>query len=225
MLRAGPTPTELAVARASEAEAAAMLALAEERVAECSTTAPFSGTVTRVHVRPGDLAPAGAALVELVDTTSLRVRFAVSEAEAMVVRKGAEVTVRLDAHPGKPLSGRVDRLYADLDPSSRTRTVEAELLDAVELLPGMFARVDLILGRFPDALHVAEMAVLADPLGRRFLFVVEAGIASRREVKAGIARDGRLQILEGLAAGERVIVAGNERLKDGQEVRAVGARP
>ncbi|MFO7957980.1 MAG: efflux RND transporter periplasmic adaptor subunit [Candidatus Brocadiia bacterium] len=223
MLKAGPTTTEIAVQEAAVKEAAARLALAEAHLAECVIAAPFDGTITQVHVRPGDLAEPRSPLVEMYAPDSLVVRFSVPETYAASVRPGLRLSVRLDALPGRTLPAEVVRAYPQLDAVMRTRTVEASLEGDVEHMPHQFARLVLQLESVQDATVVPAEAVLETHDGGRVLFVVESGKAVRRKVKLGIEGERSAQVVSGVEAGEQVIVTGQEDLKDGTPVRVAGA--
>jgi membrane fusion protein (multidrug efflux system) len=222
-LRAGATRTAIAVQEAVVGEAAAGLELAKARLAECVVTAPFDGTVAAVHVRAGDVATAKAPLLEIVDLSSLVVRFAVPESYATSIRPGTPVTVILDAYPGQTHRAVIVRVYPTLDPTMRTRTVEAEMADPLSLVPGMFARLEVELERAADAIVVAQEAILVTPNGQKQLFVIHDGKAQQRKITTGIERGRMVQVLEGVEPGEQVVVAGNEKLKDGISVTLPGA--
>jgi multidrug efflux pump subunit AcrA (membrane-fusion protein) len=222
MLEAGYTRTAIAVQEAVVKEADAKLDLARARLNECVIFAPFSGTITRVHVRPGDMAAPRAPLLEMADLSSLVIRVAVPEAHASAVREGTEAAVFLDALPGKSFAGKVTRLYPELDRRMRTRTVELVLGEPVSLFPGMFARVRLELESVDEAVTVPLQAISVTPAGRQAVYVVVEGKAVQRQVQTGIEQVGRVQLLTGLEAGEQVVVAGQEKLKDGVEVRVAG---
>ncbi len=222
MLQAGPTSTEIAVQSATVAEAVARLALAKAHLAECVIAAPFDGTITRVHVRAGDLASAKAPLLEMFAPASLVLRFAVPEAHAAAVRQGLGLHVTLDAMPGQTFLAEVARVYPQLDETTRTRTVEARLIGPVEPAPGMFARLALELRKAKKAILVPAEAVLTTPTGGRAAFVVDRGKVHRRDVELGIQGKQAVQIVGGLEPGERVVVAGHGALRDGQAVRVAG---
>lgn len=218
MLKAGATPTALGIQQAMVDEAAAALEVAKARLAECVIAAPFDGTVAAVHVRPGDMAAARTPLVEMIDLSSLVVRFAVPEARATAVRQDMPLAVALDAYPGRTFRAVVSRLYPVLDPTMRTRTVEATFVEPVELVPGMFARLDLQLAKVDSAVVVPSEAVLINPKGQKLLFVIRDGKAEQRRVVTGMEQGRQVQVLEGVSVGEQVVVAGNEKLKDGVSV-------
>ena len=222
MLKAGPTETEIAVQEATVAEAAAALEIAKARLAESIVAAPFDGTIAAVHVRPGDIATAKAPLLEIVDLSSLVVRFAVPEAHATSIRKEMPLTVTLDAHRGKSYRAAVARMYPTLDTTMRTRTVEAEFTESVDLVPGMFARLVVQMETAADTVVVPQEAILITPTGQKQLFVISGGKAVQRKITTGIEQARMVQVLEGVEPGEQVAVAGNEKLKDGMPVALPG---
>ena len=222
MLRAGPTATEIATQEAIVEEAAAKLELARARLSESTIPAPFGGTITKVYVRQGDMAAPRMPLIEMVDLSSLVVRCAVPEISTGAVRTGMEAQVRLDALPGRSFSARVVRVFPHLDPQLRTRTIELAVENDAPLAPGMFGRVLLILESVPDAVTVPVQAIIATPSGAQVAFVVADGKAAQRKVETGIEASGRIQILSGLNPGDQVVVSGQEKLKDGAEVRLSG---
>lgn len=222
MLQAGHTRTAIAMQEAAVKEASAKLDLAQARLAECVISAPFAGTITRVHVRRGDLAMAKAPLLEMADLSSLVIRAAVPEAHASAVHEGMAARVSLDSFGPKTFKAKVVRIYPELDRRMRTRTIEMVLSEAVGLSPGMFARIRLVLESAEDAVTVAEQAVVLTPNGEGVVYVVVEGKAVQRKVEIGIDQAGRVQVLAGLEPGEKAIVAGQETLRDGMEVRVPG---
>ncbi len=219
MLEAGYTKTAIAVQEATVKEATAKLGLAKARLSECVISAPFSGTITRVHVRAGDMAAVKAPLLEMADLSSLVIRIAVPEVHASTVHESMAAQVTLDSFSGRTFAARVARAYPELDRRMRTRTVELVLDEPAKLMPGMFARVRLILESVADALTIPQQAVIVTPAGGQMAYVVADGKAVQRKVKVGIEQAGRVQVLAGLDSGDKIVVTGQERLKDGMEVR------
>jgi HlyD family secretion protein len=219
MLEAGPTATEVAVQKAAVDEAATKVALARAKLDECLLRAPFAGVITQVLVRPGDLATPRASLLKMMDTSSLIVRAGLPETCAANIRKGTEATVRLDTYPGKTFRATIERVHPRLEWDSRTRFIEARVIDPVELIPRMFARLS-VQGRVAeDAVTVPAAAIVTTPRGQKVVFVVSENKASTRQVTVGLEQGGRVQIIEGVQAGEKVVVAGNLNLKNGAAVK------
>jgi len=221
MLEAGSTRTALAVQQAVLYEAEARLDLEKAKLAECVIEAPFSGVITKLYVSPGDMASAKARLIEVADLSSIVVRFAVPEAFAAQTRTGMDLEARLDAYPDKAFNGRVIRVYPDIDRRMRTRTVEAKVAGIPEILPGMFARLTLKLKQADNAVVVPLAALMTTPAGEKAVFVMKDGQALRRKVTTGIEATERIQLLDGVNPGDKVIVSGHKTLKDGMNVRVV----
>jgi len=219
MLEAGPTETEIAVQQAAVDEAEAKRAIAQAKLDECILNSPFAGVVTQVFVRPGDLATPRAPLLKLMDPTSLVVRAGLPESCSAYIRKGAEVSVKLDAYPGETFNAKIERVYPRLELDSRTRIIEAKIIEPVQLIPRLFARIS-VQGRVADdAVVVPDAAIVTTPRGDKIVYVVKEGKANLRKVTIGLEQGQNVQIIDGVQAGEMVVVAGNLNLKDGVPVQ------
>ena len=222
LVQGGAVPgAQLDAARSKFENARAQLAKAEESAGDYLIEAPWSGVVSKVFVTEGDYVAPRAPLIEIFDPASLVVQFAVPESQCTEVQERLPVQVQLDAHPGKSFQGTISRIYPLLDERTRTRTVEATLTEAVDLIPGMFARIQVLMARIPDALTVPSYCLVASPGGGYAAFVFQDDKAVRCELATGLEVDGRVQILSGLRAGDRVIVAGQEKLKNGTRVKVL----
>ena len=229
MLEAGYTKTAIAVQEALVKEAAAKLELARVRAAECLILAPFKGVITKVYVRPGDMASSNMAsakslLLEMVDMSSLVVRCNVPETNAAEISVKMPALVRIDALPQKNFGGSVSRIYPQLDNQTRTRTTEVTLSDSSLLFPGMFARLTLVLESISDATVIPQQALLIGQDESPFAYTVVEGKASRRKVTLGIQEKEIVQVVEGIQAGETVVISGHEKLKDKSPVRTPGEK-
>lgn len=212
-------------ARSDYERVRAQLVRAEESGRDHQLRAPWGGVVSRVLVKEGDFVAPRTPLVELYDPASLVIRAAAPERYATRVRDGMTIDLTLDAYPDLRLHGRVVRVYAYLDDRTRTRTFEVAPTAEVDLLPGMFARLRLPLRSVDDAILVPREAVMVDADGRSAAFVVEEGQARRRIVSIGIEEGPQVQVVAGIAPGDSVVVAGQERLRDGVSVRVIKPAP
>ncbi len=220
LVKAGAIPgAQLDSTRSAYENARAQLARASESKDDYSITAPWEGIVAKVYVTEGDYVSPRSVLVEIFDPASLVIQFAVPESRSVEVQNGMAVRVRLDAYPGKTFPGIISRVYPQLDLKMRTRTVEATLIDDIDLLPGMFARIEVLLAEIPDALTVPTEAVLVNPEGEQVAFVLQGNKVIQHKVQTGVEDEGRVQIIAGVKPGDQVVVAGNEKLKDGAKVR------
>jgi membrane fusion protein (multidrug efflux system) len=222
MLKLGPTQTAIRVQEALVKEAEAKLNYSKAKLAEGIVVAPISGVVTKVYVRRGDLAALKSPLLEISDPSSLVIRFAVPEAESRENFSSLAIQVTFDAYPGRSFRAKAVRVYPEIDRRTRNRLVEARVLDQVNLVTGMFARIKVILESVPDALVVPSESVLTTPSGEKIVMTVRDGKAARVKVSIGIVQGDRTQIVSGIQAGDRVVVLGQEGLKDGASVKIAG---
>jgi membrane fusion protein (multidrug efflux system) len=207
---------------ASNAEVlAARLKLAEARLAKMRITAPFDGVAGIRSVSIGEYVKDGADLVNIEDIGTLKVDFRLPERYLTQLRTGQSVEVVADALPGARYRGTVDAINPRIEPNGRSLEVRARLSNTDgRLRPGMFARVRVIVGERSNALMVPEEAIV--PLGDDFfVYMVAEGKASRVRVKLGVRRDARVELLEGVKAGDKVVTAGMRVQRDGQPVRIV----
>jgi membrane fusion protein (multidrug efflux system) len=202
----------------AEAEENLRFALAEYR--ETPLIAPMTGVVSLRAADIGDMVVPRQKLFEVQSAESFRIDVTVPELNITGVGRGQSVSLRADAWPDRRFTGRVDRIYPRLDELTRTGTVEIVPLPPFpELKSGMLVRVSLATAAADSAVIVPVAAVTVTPGGQQVVFVVSADTAHQRQVRTGIESGNRVQLLSGVAAGEAVITAGNERLRDGAAVR------
>jgi membrane fusion protein (multidrug efflux system) len=206
----------LEVARANRA-------FAEAELAKSRVVAPFDGHLGRLLVDAGAFVDAGRPLGLLVDDDPLEIVFAVPERYVARVRAGLPVEVKVSSLPGKPFPGRVSFVDPAVDLANRTVLLKAEVPNGEGLLrPGQFANVTVELERHEDATVIPEAAIV--PTAERLVvFVVEGEEAAARTVRTGVRLPGRVEITDGLSKGEKVVVAGHEKLPldRSAEVRSV----
>jgi membrane fusion protein (multidrug efflux system) len=198
----------------------AKLALAQARLSKFEIKAPFSGIVGIRTVSVGDYVKDGADLVNLEDISSVKVDFRVPERFIDRVQKGQAIEVMVDALPGKPFRAQVDAIGPQIDNSGRSALLRGRIANPQsKLKPGMFARVRLILDERENAMAIPEEAIV--PMGNKAtVWKVVDATAQRVEVKTGLRRDAKVEIVEGLQIGDTVVTAGQIRLsKDGTPVR------
>jgi membrane fusion protein (multidrug efflux system) len=212
--------------------AEAQVALADAQLARMRIIAPFDGTAGLRSVDVGDYVKDGADIVTIQDLSVLEVEFPLPERYVARIRPGLPVEVAFDALAGRSFRGQIVALNSTIDANGRALQVRARVASAGERLkPGMFARPRVVLSVREGAVVVPEEALV--PVGsRQFIYLVGAGpegkpLARRVEVRVGLRMPGRAEILEGVAAGDKVVTAGQTRLRgDTVPVRVIDlARP
>jgi len=198
--------------------AQASLQLAEAKLAKMEIKAPFSGIIGLRVVSIGDYVKEGQDVVNLEAIDLLKVDFRVPEIYMRQVQVGQALEIALDALPGKTYEGKVFAINPLVDATGRSIVIRAQVKNAdTALRPGMFARVRLITRDQQDALVVPEQAIV--PQGdEQYVFKVVDGKASRTKVTVGQRRDGKVEIVGGLVAGDTVVSAGQMKLRDGTPV-------
>ncbi len=186
--------------------------------------APFDGQVVRELTEVGQWVAAGGQVVRLVDLSSVFVRFNVPERQIRFVKEGQSVLVTVDAARPEPYEGKVVSIAGEGDASARTFPVRVEIPNDGALRAGMTSSSRFAQGTPRKALLVSKDALILEG-GRSFVFVVTDGAAQKKPVETGAEQDGKVEVLRGLAAGEKVVVRGNERLQPGAPVRLVGPPP
>lgn len=197
--------------------------------------APFGGTIIEAPALPGAAVEPGTPLYRIADLSSVDVTAQVPERALPYLRIGQGAAIAIGAYPNMPFAGRVERIKAEIDPATRTVKAVLHVANSTHALrPGMYATVRLNVpiaaavrgdGAGPSAttpvLTVPETAIVSDA-SKRYVFVeVGARTYERREVQivsaapqgAATAASGRVAVLGGLAAGERVVVQGAFTLK------------
>ncbi len=202
--------------------AEAQVALAKAQVARMQIVAPFDGVVGIRAVNVGDYVKDGADLVNIEDLSSVWVDFRLPERFIARLKPGQEVQVTLDALPGRQYLGRIEALDSQLDANGRSVLVRAKLANAGgDLRAGMYARSRVVFDVRAGALMVPEEALV--PLGdKRYIFkVVDEGgnkVARRIEARIGARVPGKVEVLDGVKAGDVVVIAGQARLGHGEAV-------
>ena len=197
------------------------LELAQQALDDSSLTAPFDGMVRERQATVGQYLAAGSPVVTVVRMHPLRLRLALPEREAALIRVGLEVQVTVEGDP-KTYTGRIVRISPAIDETSRTLMIEAEVPNPrAELRPGSYANANVITASRDKAVLIPT-AALVTFAGVNKVLVVEQGRAVEKPVEIGRREGDRVEILEGLAAGAAVIVdPGN--LVQGDPVRVAGA--
>ena len=198
--------------------AEAAVALAAARLAKTEIRAPFSGVIGLRSVSVGDYVKEGQDMVNLESLDPLKVDFRVPEVYLKQVQVGQKLQVSLDALPGRSYEGSVFAINPLVDAAGRAIVIRAQVRNAdTALRPGMFARVRLLTKDERDALVLPEQALV--PQGEdQYVFRVLDGKATRTKVELGQRRDGRVEVLKGVAPGETIVTAGQLKLRDGVPV-------
>ncbi len=222
------TPQSVDTANARVLMAQAGLQRNETLLSFAKITAPFDGLVTRRWVDRGAFVPAAtgssmaqnAAVVTLMDFTTVRMEVAVPEPEVPFVKIGLPVAFTADSLSGTTFDGTITRYSHALEDGTRTMLAEVDLPNpGFTLRPGMFVQARLGLETKSGALLIPADALVTEKLKTSVLLAVD-GKAKKTAVKAGFNDGKNVDILEGVKPGDLVILGGKLTLNDGQSIAA-----
>jgi membrane fusion protein (multidrug efflux system) len=190
--------------------------------------APFAGRTGITTVNPGQYLNTGDKIVTLQSIDTIYADFNVPQRELSRLSLGAEVSVSVDAWPQRGFAGKVTAINAAVDTGTRNVQVEATIRNPKhELLPGMFAKVGLLVGTRTKYLTIPSAAVAFNPYGAT-IFVLEKGKSDKGEetltakqvfITTGPTRGDQVAVLKGLEAGDMVVTSGQLKLKNGSPVQ------
>lgn len=199
------------------------------RQAKGAVISPLDGVVALRDVNVGDLASDAAAakpIFRIVDNRLLNLTVTVSSADSARIKVGQPVEFTVDAQPGRSFSGKVMFINPELSATDRSLKVIAEVHNVPEVLKGgLFAKGRIITGTRSDVLQIPRSAIDRFDLTTRTgtVFIVDKGIARKREISTGSVNSELVEIVRGLNKGEQYVVRGGFSLKDGDRVAVAAA--
>ena len=207
--------------------AQAKLSLAKATAARLKIVAPFDGIVGIRLVNVGDYLKDGADIVNIEDIEAIFVDFRLPERFQSKVKRGQTAMLDIDALPGRKFTAQIQAIDPLIDANGRSVGIRACIDNRqLQLRPGMFARVNTVFGVREGARVIPEEAIVPQG-GRQFVIKLLGGLdektrtTQRVEVKVGLRSPGKVEILEGLEAGDTVVTAGQQRVQRDGTVVAV----
>lgn len=198
----------------------AQIEVAQSVLTELEIRAPFSGKLGIREISVGSLVRPADVITTLDDLSVIKVDFSVAESHLASLANGQKITATSVAYPGEAFIGEISGIDSRVDPVTRSILVRAEINNREQQLrPGMLLQITLE-KTVLDTLVVQEKA-LVPVEDRQYVFVVENGTVRQQEVLIGARRPGRVQVLEGVNAGDFVVVEGTLRIRDQSQVRII----
>ena len=202
--------TELATLHADIENVKASIAMTELR-------APFDGVIGLRQVSTGAYASPTTVIAKLTKITPLKVEFAVPERYARQIRKGTNLTFKIEGKL-EEFKAQVYATESSIDPETHTLTVRAIYPNHNGLLlPGRYADVSLKQEEISDALAIPSEAIVPE-MGKNKVFVYRSGKAYPVDVEIGIRTEAEIQIVKGLSAGDTILTSGTLQLRTGMPV-------
>jgi len=195
-----------------------------ERLRRHGVTAPFAGVIAATFAEVGEWVVPGTAVLELVEISGLLIEVPVPQRYFPELRQDTGISIAFDALPGRDVPAVIDSFVPVSDATSRSFILRLRpQAQNLQIIPGMSARVILELASGERGILVSRDAVIRFADGRTVVWVVTEQdgktVVQEQRVTLGSAFEGQVQVLDGLSAGQSVVVRGNEALQPGQEVR------
>ncbi|WP_409522666.1 efflux RND transporter periplasmic adaptor subunit [Nitrincola sp. MINF-07-Sa-05] len=200
--------------------------LARTRLAKTTIRAPFDGVTGLRMIGPGDFVNAGQDLVELTDFSEMKLDFSIPERNMADVRTGQRISVEVDALPGQRFEGEIYAIAPSASAGSHNLHVRARVPNPDLLLrPGLFARIEILIGEDEQALMIPEEAII--PQNREFFVMLmgDENQVSLVPVTLGTRQFGQVQISSGLNAGDVIITSGHIKLRPGMPITPLFPQP
>ncbi len=196
----------------------------QARLGNTAVVTPHNGTVIKRYLQAGDYAKAGTAIFNIADTSVMLAKAIVGEGQVTQVKLGDNAQVLIEALSSKPFNGTITKISPAAAVPARTFTVEVSLDNKQNnLLSGLTAKVCVKGKEHTDAVVVPEAALVLFE-DQRTVFVVSGDQVVQRKLQVGYVGDGWAEVLSGLAAGDLIVVAGQNTIRDGSKVTVAATR-
>jgi RND family efflux transporter MFP subunit len=210
---------EFEAAQARKEQAEVGVAITRERLTKADIRVPFSGMVAKRHIEKGQWVAAGMPVMTILDLSRVRARVFLTERDFVHLDREDPVKVIAQAYPEKPLTGFIDRI--DIEADTMTNTFGIEILvdnPGTILKAGMSVRTSITAFVLHDIILIPQSVVIFRDRGTEVFIVGDDGKAEVRAVKLGRRSGNFIQVTEGLAVGDRLIVKGQNYVKPGAVV-------
>jgi membrane fusion protein (multidrug efflux system) len=211
------------VAAAQCEEARAAVDLSQKRVRDAVIQSPIAGVIQKKFINKGAYVEAPTALFTVVDNGRLELETPVASADLGPIRTGQRVTFSVNSYPGETFAGQVVEVAPAVDAETRSAKVRIQIVNlGSKLKAGMFAEGEILTGSAAQAIVIPSAAVYRDDRSAKssYVFVLVDGKAVRRAVRIGREREGKLEIVEGLKAGDALISEQSIEIAEGVRVKA-----
>jgi len=189
------------------------------------TVSPVEGIVGKVYLDKGSATNPdpgmGTPLAQILNLDSVKIVIQVIEEDISKIKLYQKARIKLDAYPGKEFYGVVNLISPTLNNLTRTASTEITIPNLNHLLkPGMFAEVELIIGKAEELILIPRYTLITEA-GKKKVYVVKAGKAEERWVDVGFSEGGFAQIKNGLNLRDSLVILGQSQLQNGDKVRIV----
>ncbi|GAW31256.1 efflux RND transporter periplasmic adaptor subunit [Carboxydocella sp. JDF658] len=199
-------------------QAQAQLQAQRVQLANFTLTSPINGVVTARNIDPGEMASPGVPVLTIVDDSTMLVEVGLMENQINYARPGQTVEIKITA-TGRTYQGVIQSISPAADPRSKSYLTRIEIKNADESVKGgMVAEVTLAAQEKDKALLIPKAAIV-EKLGARYVYVVTGNKVDEVKIETGLSDAEKVEVLSGIKAGQKVVIAGQNLLADGTEVQ------
>ncbi len=218
----GVSETDYKTAQFNRDIAAAQMEMAKERLEKTRITSPAPAIVVAKMVEAGELVSRGTPIAQIMDMSRVKIVAGIPETDAAYFKKGAAAEVTFDAFPGQVFTGSLAFMSPAVDPQNRTFEVEVELANPGGVIKAeMVAKLRVVKAEHKDAIVIPQDIILETERGKAVFVFQEDGKAVFRAIQTGPTHENEVMVVDGLTAGEKLIVSGQHNLTDGESVQVV----
>ncbi len=217
----GVTDQQLSTMHAQMVAAEGRYVSSRSRLADASVKAPISGKIYKRYVEVGSYVNPGTKLFDIVDDSQLKASCFVTEHQRLQLTKGQTVTIESELYPGQTITGRISMVG---DKANHTLAFPVDVMldkeKAEGLRPGMYVSVSFGSQQETHGVLIPRRSIVGS-VKDAHVYVVEQGLAKQRPITAGSLIGDRVEVLNGLQAGDSVIVGGLINVSDGLPVKTI----
>lgn len=182
---------------------------------------PISGVVDDRYMNKGEMSAPGVPILSIVDVSRVKISAGVPERYVEQISKGQEVKITVDVLQGREFSGKISYISPTLSQGSRTFEIEIIINNKQRLLkPEMSANIELTRSEQENVIAIPQDFIV-DYGDEKYLFVLEDGVAKKRDIVLGGRNENLVLVRSGLNAGDKLIIEGFQSLNDGEKVKVV----
>ncbi|MBP9023112.1 MAG: efflux RND transporter periplasmic adaptor subunit [Spirochaetes bacterium] len=187
---------------------------------EADIYSPMNGIVATKDIEKGEMVKTESTISTIMNISDVYIVFNVNEKDIVKVSKNLSVVFKVDALDGLTFEGRIDRISPYLDPKTRTVEVKAVVKNGNhKLLPGMFARADIILGKHKNILAIPLSSLLSKNENSAEVYIVNNKIVVKRKIQTGFEFGDMIEVKNGISDGDKIVMKGINLVYPGMKIK------
>jgi RND family efflux transporter MFP subunit len=194
----------------------------KEQLAKTLVRVPISGTVNRKHIEKGSYLAPATPIADITDVSSLKMIIKVAENEVLKIKEGQRVSIKADVYPGASFTGTVKTIAVKADESKRF-AIDIDLQNNAQnpLKAGMYGVASFEFNKIGSLLFIPRKAIVGSLKDAKVYIAKTDNTAELRSLKTGLVKEDKVEVIEGLKEGEKVVVTGQINLQNGVKISII----